>query len=255
MLTKEEQERYNRQILIDKIGIEGQEKLKKSSVLIVGVGGLGNPISMYLAASGVGRIGLIDGDIVSLSNLARQVLYDTKDIGEKKVFIAKKKLKSLNPNVKIDPYPTWLDEKIAPHIFIKYDCIIDATDNFETRYLINKMAVRLDKPLFIGAVGRFTGQVMDVLPHKTACYNCVFPEKEKETVEFLTRRNASMGIIGTLVGIIGSIVANEVLKFILKIGENYFNKLLIYDALNNSFSVLKVERDPRCKICSEDKIL
>jgi len=253
MLTKEEQERYNRQILIDKIGIEGQEKLKKSSVLIVGVGGLGSPISMYLAASGVGRIGLIDGDIVSLSNLARQILYDTKDIGEKKVFIAKKKLKSLNPDVKIDSYPIRLNEEVASHIFIKYDCIIDATDNFETRYLINKMAVRLDKPLFIGAVGRFTGQVMDVLPHKTACYNCVFPEKE--TVEFLTRRNASMGVIGTLVGIIGSIVANEVLKFILKIGENYFNKLLIYDALDNSFSVLKVERDPRCKVCSEDKIL
>jgi len=253
VLNKEEAERYSRHILIDKIGEKGQEKIKRSSVLVVGAGGLGSPILMYLVSSGVGRVGIVDGDIVSVSNLSRQVLYADKDVGKKKVFVAKEKLVAMNPFAKIDIYPEWLDCETAPHIFRKYDCIVDATDNFETRYLINRTAVELNKPLFIGAVGRFTGQAMVVIPHKSACYNCVFPEKEKETLHLMTQRNASLGVFSPLVGVIGTIVANEVLKYILGIGKNLIGKLLIYDALNNEFSIIPVQKDPNCKICGTKK--
>ncbi len=253
MLNKEETQRYSRHILIDKIGEEGQKKIKEASVLVVGAGGLGSPILMYLAAGGVGRVGIVDGDVVSLSNLSRQVLYTDYDIGKKKVFVAKKRLEQMNPNTKIEIYPEWLNEEIALHIFAKYDCIVDATDNFKTRYLINKMAVSLEKTLFIGAVGRFTGQVVDVLPHKTPCYNCIFPEKEEKTLSFMTERSRENGVFTSLVGVIGTIVANEVLKYILGIGKNFFGKLLIYDALNNDFSVIPVEKNPSCKICNLNK--
>ena len=254
MLLREESERYDRLIKIDKIGTEGQIKIKNSSVLIVGAGGLGNPISLYLTALGVGRIGIVDGDRVSLSNLGRQILYNTEDIGKEKVLLAKKRLESLNPNVKIGIYNAWLtDNEIAQRIFIKYNTVIDATDNFETRYLINKTAVKLGKPLFIGAVGRFVGQVMSVLPGETACFNCVFPEKEHKTVQLMTESSLSLGVAGTLVGIIGSIVANEVLKYILGIGNNLLNKLLIFDSLNNDFSIINLGRNSECKVCGSSK--
>ena len=249
MLNSNEKNRYLRQITIDKIGEKGQEKLKDASVLIIGAGGLGSPILTYLVSSGVGRIGIVDGDVVSLSNLSRQILYNNNDLGKEKVIVAKEHLNKLNPNVNIDVYPVWLNEEIAPHIFRKYSCIVDATDNFKTRYLINRTAVKLKKLLFIGAVGRFTGQVTDVLPHETACYNCIFPEKDEKTLSFMTERNASGGVFTPLVGIIGTIVANEVLKYILGIGENFFGKLLLYDALSNDFSVISVKRDPNCKVC------
>jgi adenylyltransferase/sulfurtransferase len=250
MLSNEELERYNRQIVIDKIGIEGQTKLKNFSVIITGAGGLGNPISLYLAASGIGRIGIVDGDRVSLSNLGRQVLYNTKDLGKEKVFLAKERLESLNPNVKIEIYNTWLtDEDTTSQIFKKYDAIIDATDNFQTRYLVNKIAVKLGKLLFIGAVGRFIGQVISVQPGKTACFNCIFPEKEHKIIQLIAERSSSLGVTGPLVGVIGSIVSNEVLKYILGIGNNFFNKLLIYDSLNNDFSIINLERNPECKVC------
>ena len=253
MLNNNEKERYLRQIIIDKIGEEGQEKLKNASVLVVGAGGLGSPILMYLVSSGIGKIGIVDGDIVSLSNLSRQILYNNDDLGKKKAIVAKEHLSNLNPNVKIDVYPEWLNEDIASRIFRKYGYIVDATDNFKTRYLINRVAVNLNKPLFIGAVGRFTGQVTDVLPHETACYNCIFPEKDEETLRFMTDRNASGGVFTPLVGIIGTIVANEVLKYILGIGESFFGKLLIYDVLNNDFSVIPVKRDSNCKVCDIQK--
>jgi len=181
MLSKEEFERYDRHIRIDKIGIAGQEKLKNANVLVVGAGGLGSPILLYLAAVGVGRIGIVDGDVVSRSNLNRQVLYTEEDIGKSKVILAKEKILKLNPFIKVEVFDTWLtDIDITESIFKKFDAIIDATDNFETRYLINKVSVKLNKPLFVGAVGRFVGQVFVVIPHETACLNCIFPEKEKD---------------------------------------------------------------------------
>lgn len=253
MLSKEEFERYNRQIQIDKIGAYGQLKLKSASVLIIGAGGIGNPISLYLASCGIGRIGLVDGDVVSLSNLGRQILYKTDDIGNKKVLIAKKGISKLNPEVKIDVYPEWLDEISAENIFIKYDMIVDATDNFETRYLINQVAFKQQKVLFIGAVGRFIGQIMSVKPGQTACFNCVFPEKEYSITSLMTERNLALGVTGTLVGIIGSIVSNEILKYTLGIGKNFFNELLIYDSLNNDFSVIKLSKNPKCKVCGTFK--
>ncbi|MGB9694368.1 MAG: HesA/MoeB/ThiF family protein [Caldisericaceae bacterium] len=252
MLSKEELGRYNRQIRIDKIGKDGQLKLKSASVVVVGAGGLGSPILMYLAAAGVGRIGFIDGDEVSISNLNRQVLYDSYDVGKKKTQVATEKLKKLNPNLSYEAYPLWLsDLEVAENIFIKYDAVIDATDNFETRYLVNKVCVALNKPLFIGAVGRFSGQVTDVMPHKSACFNCIFPEKEKEIVNLMTEKNLSEGIIGTLVGTIGTIVASEFIKFTLGIGSNLFDKLLIYDLLNDEFSIINIERNPHCSVCGD----
>ncbi len=249
MLSKEEKERYLRQIAIDKIGETGQEKLKKSSVLVVGAGGLGSPVLMYLVSAGVGRVGIVDGDTVSLSNLSRQVLYTSDDRGKLKVFIAEKRLKAMNPLAKIETYPEILSSENAEGIFGKYDCIVDATDNFKTRYLINRTAVKLKKPLFIGAVGRFTGQVTDVLPYETPCYNCIFPEKDEETLRKLTVRNRENGVFTPLVGIVGTFVANEIIKFFLGIGENFFGKLLVYDALNNDFSVIPLRKDPNCKVC------
>jgi adenylyltransferase/sulfurtransferase len=254
MFSNDELTRYDRQIRIDKIGEEGQLKLKKSSVLIMGAGGLASPVSMYLASAGIGRIGLVDGDKVSLTNLNRQILYDTNDVGKKKAPLAKEKLQDLNPNVTVEAYPIWLtDSEIAKNIFLKYDAVIDATDNFETRYFINRTCVYLNKPLFIGAVGRFVGQVMDVLPHKTACFNCLFPEKEKDVVKLMTERNLSEGIIGTLVGTIGTIVATEFIKFTLDIGSNLFNRLLLYDLLNNEFSIINLEKNPKCSVCGDTK--
>ncbi len=249
MLSKEEKERYLRQIAIDRIGEEGQERLKNSSVLVVGAGGLGSPILLYLAAAGVGRLGIVDGDTVSLSNLSRQILYSADDLGREKAEVAAEKLTTLNPNSTFEVFAENLVEENAERIFSNFSCIVDATDNFKTRYLINRTAVRLEKPLFIGAVGRFTGQVTDVLPHNTACYNCIFPEKEETVLKEMTERNRENGVFTPLVGIIGTLVANEVLKFLLGIGENFFGKLLIYDALRNDFSVIPVKRDPNCKVC------
>ncbi len=254
MLSNDELSRYDRQIRIDKIGEQGQLKLKKASVIVVGAGGLGSAVLMYLAAAGVGRIGIVDGDIVSITNLNRQVLYNTCDVGKQKTLLTTEKLKQLNPNVTYDAYPAWLsDFDTAKNVFVKYDAVIDATDNFETRYLINKTSVFLEKPLFIGAVGRFMGQVTDVMPHKTACFNCIFPEKEREVVNLMTEKNLSEGIIGTLVGTIGTIVASEFIKFTLGIGTNLFNKLLLYDLLSNEFSVISIERNLHCSVCGDFK--
>jgi len=253
MLSRDEFERYDRIIKIDKIGVQGQEKLKSSSVVVVGAGGLGSPILLYLTAMGVGRIGIVEGDAVSISNLGRQVLYSSEDVGKDKVILASERLKTLNPYVTIDSYKTWLtDEDIAKRIFEKYEAVIDATDNFETRYIVNKAAVALNKPVFVGAVGRFVGQVLNIFPHKTACLNCLFPEKDKEIVNLMTQRNFEQGVSTPLVGTVGTIVVNEYVKYAIGIGENLFNKLLIYDSLSNEFSIIKLERNKDCKVCGDN---
>ncbi len=251
MLSNEELERYERFIRIDRVGKEGQEKIKKSSVLVVGAGGIGSPVLFYLGAVGVGKIGIVDGDKVNLSNLGRQILYSTNEIGLDKVACAKDKLLRLNPNLEVEDYRNWItDFDSAALIFKEYDAVIDATDNFETRYLINKVCVSLGKTLFIGAVGRFVGQVMCVLPRKTACLNCIFPEKEKSVVELITKRTLEQGVSAPLVGTVGCLVANEFVKFVLGTGQSLFNKLLLYDSLHNEFSQIDLQKDPKCKICS-----
>jgi molybdopterin/thiamine biosynthesis adenylyltransferase len=253
MLTEEEKIRYSRQINISKIGIKGQEKLKNASVLVIGAGGLGSPILMYLVSAGIGRLGIADDDTVSLSNLSRQVLYDTTDIGKKKALVAKTKLEKMNPNTYITVYPQRISEENAPRIFPQYNAVVDATDNFESRYIINENAVKFNKPLFIGAVGKFTGQAMNVMPHKTACYNCVFPEKNRLQLKEMDQRIPVNGVFTPLVGTVGTLVANEVAKYFLGIGENLFGRLLIYDALNNDFSIISVQKDPHCKVCGKVK--
>jgi adenylyltransferase/sulfurtransferase len=251
MLSKDELERYDRQIRIDKIGVEGQQKLKSANVLVVGAGGLGSPILLYLGSAGVGRIGIVDGDVVSITNLNRQILYNMNDLGKEKVLVAKEKVEKLNPNITVEAYNTWLtDEEITERIFSKFSAVIDATDNYETRYLINRIAVKLNKILFIGAVGRFVGQVMVVIPHETACFNCIFPERAKEILFELTEENRNQGIIGTTVGVTGTLVANEFIKYALGIGEILRNKLLLFDGLTNEFSIINLEEDPNCKVCS-----
>jgi adenylyltransferase/sulfurtransferase len=251
MLSKDELERYDRQIRIDKIGVEGQQKLKSANVLVVGAGGLGSPILLYLGSAGVGRIGIVDGDVVSITNLNRQILYNMDDLGKEKVLVAKEKIEKLNPNITVEAYNTWLtDEEITERIFSKFSAVIDATDNYETRYLINRIAVKLNKILFIGAVGRFVGQVMVVIPHETACFNCIFPERAKEILFELTEENRNQGIIGTTVGVTGTLVANEFIKYALGIGEILRNKLLLFDGLTNEFSIINLEKDPNCKVCS-----
>ena len=256
MFSSEELEQYDRHLRIDKIGITGQEKLKNSDVLVVGAGGLGSPILLYLASVGVGRIGILDGDKVSRSNLNRQILYTTEDIGKDKALVARDKLKKINPFIKIESFSTQiLDDVSTKNIFSEFSAIIDATDNYQTRYLINKGAVDLNKPLFIGAVGRFVGQATVVIPHKTACFNCIFPEKDQETVEKLTQTNRERGILGTVVGVTGTVVANEFIKSILGIGELLTDKLFIFDALNNEFSIVKLEKDPKCRVCGNKRSL
>ena len=250
MFSYEELEQYNRHLRIDRIGIKGQENLKNSDVLVVGAGGLGSPILLYLASVGVGRIGILDGDKVSRSNLNRQILYTTEDIEKNKSLVARDKLQKLNPFIKIESFSTQItNEAETKNIFSEFSAIIDATDNYETRYLINRVAINLNKPLFIGAVGRFVGQATVVIPYKTACFNCIFPEKDPKTVEKLTQTNRERGILGTVVGVTGTIVANEFIKYTLGIGELLTNKLFIFNALNNEFSIVKLEKDPKCKVC------
>jgi molybdopterin/thiamine biosynthesis adenylyltransferase len=165
----------------------------------------------------------------------------------------KTKLEKMNPNTYITVYPQRISEENAPRIFPQYNAVVDATDNFESRYIINENAVKFNKPLFIGAVGKFTGQAMNVMPHKTACYNCVFPEKNRLQLKEMDQRIPVNGVFTPLVGTVGTLVANEVAKYFLGIGENLFGRLLIYDALNNDFSIISVQKDPHCKVCGKVK--
>lgn len=235
MLTEEESIRYARHISLKEIGEEGQEKLKKAKILIVGVGGLGSPLALYLSAAGVGTIGLIDDDIVSLSNLQRQVLYSCNDIGKPKVFVAKQKLKALNPNVNIISYNNRLTNDNAINIISKYDIIVDGCDNIKTRYTINKICVETNTPYVYGSIAEYTGQLA-VFNHKgSKSYNDLFPECD-DTYKV----NHPKGVVGVLPGIIACLQSNEVLKIICSYGEILSNKLLLFDALHNTYDILNI---------------
>lgn len=251
-LTPNEIERYSRQIIIPEIGIDGQLKLKKSSVLIVGAGGLGSPISMYLAASGVGRIGILDFDNVSFSNLQRQVLYSTNDVGHPKTVLAKQRLNEINPNIKIETYETKLTGGNALEIMKDYDVIADGSDNFATRYLVNDACVLLGKPFVYGSILRFEGQVSFFDPKTGPCYRCLYPEPPgKGDVPSCDEG----GVLGVLPGIIGSMQANEVLKYILGNGNLLTGKLLLFNSLKMSFSKLNFIKDKNCPVCSADPLI
>ena len=248
-LTPEQIERYSRQIMIPELGGKGQIHLRQGKVLVVGAGGLGCPAAFYLAAAGVGALGLVDSDRVELSNLQRQILHSTLDIGREKVDSAKEKLDRLNPEVEVHAYPVRLTADNAPEIFVSYDFIVDGSDNFATKFLVNDVAVSLGKPFSHAGIVRFQGQTMTVIPGKSACYRCIFQEPPQPG-EILNCQQA--GILGAIAGTIGSIQATEAIKCLAGMEEDLLlDRLLTYDAKTINFRTIEVQRNPQCGACGE----
>ncbi len=247
--TMDEIRRYGRHLIMPEVGLEGQRRLKDASVLVVGVGGLGAPVSLYLAAAGVGKIGLLDFDEVDETNLQRQVIFSTPDVGRKKVEVARERLLKLNPHIEVMAYETLINSENALDIIKDYDVVVDATDNFPTRYLLNDACVFLKKPLIYGSIFRFDGQVSVFYAGKGPCYRCLYPEPPPPG---LVPSCAEGGVLGVLPGIIGSLQANEALKLILGIGEPLIGRLLLVDALSITFRELRINRDKGCPVCSEN---
>ena len=244
-LNKNQLEKYSRQIILKNIGIVGQNKILKSKVLIVGMGGLGCPVAEFLTRSGIGSIGIIDHDLVSLSNVHRQTLYDEKDLGKFKVKIAKKKLNNINSKTKIDTYNFKLDRKKFIKIVKNYDYIVDGTDNFETKFLINDISLKYKKFLVTGAISKFDGHIFtfDFNNKKNPCLKCFY--KEETTSDDILNCEYE-GILGTIAGIIGTMQANEILKNILNIGQSLNNYILIIDLLNLDFRKAKIRKRKNC---------
>jgi adenylyltransferase/sulfurtransferase len=245
-LSRDEILRYSRHLLIPEVGLEGQRKLKGSSALIVGTGGLGSPVSLYLAAAGIGRIGLVDYDVVDSSNLQRQVIHGTSTVGKLKVESARTKLLDLNPDIQIDTYNEPYTSENALRIAKDYDIILDGTDNFPTRYLTNDVAVFLGKPNVYASIYRFDGQVSVFDAKVGPCYRCLFPEPPPPG---LVPSCAEGGVLGVLPGTVGTIQATEALKVLLGIGEPLIGKLLLYNALDMSFDFVKLKKNPNCRVC------
>ncbi len=248
-LSHEEILRYSRHLLIPDVGLEGQRKLKASAVLVIGTGGLGSPVALYLAAAGVGRIGLVDYDVVDSSNLQRQVIHGTADIDRLKVESARKRMLDLNPDIQVDIYNEPFTSTNALSIAQNYDLLIDGTDNFPTRYLTNDVCVMLGIPNVYGSIFRFDGQVSVFDAQKGPCYRCLFPEPPPPG---LVPSCAEGGVLGVLPGTIGTLQATETLKVLLGIGEPLIGKLLLYNALDMSFDFVKLRKNPKCKVCSAE---
>ena len=245
-LSRDEILRYSRHLLIPEVGLEGQRKLKNSSVLIIGTGGLGSPVALYLAAAGIGRIGLVDYDTVDSSNLQRQVIHGTSTVGKLKVESAKAKLLDLNPDIQVDVYNEPYTSENALQIAANYDIILDGTDNFPTRYLTNDVAVFLGKPNVYASIYRFDGQVSVFYAKEGPCYRCLFPEPPPPG---LVPSFAEGGVLGVLPGTIGTLQATEALKVLLGIGDPLIGKLLLYNALDMSFDFVKLKKNPNCRVC------
>ncbi len=247
--TDEQIKRYSRQIILPHVGGKGQEKLLRAKVLVVGAGGLGSPVSLYLTAAGVGKIGIADCDEVEISNLQRQILHSTSNIGKLKTSSAKERLTDLNPDVEIITHEVRLNSKNILNIIKDYDIVVDGSDNFPTRYLVNDACVISGKPLSHGGIFRFDGQAMTIVPGEGPCYRCLFPEPPPAG---LVPSCQESGILGAVAGVIGVIQANEVLKFILGAGELLVGKLLIFNALESSFRRVSVPKDNNCPVCGEN---
>ncbi len=249
-LSASELQRYSRHIVIPEIGIEGQQKLKSAKVLLIGAGGLGSPAGMYLAAAGVGTIGIVEYDEVSYSNLQRQILFNTEDVGNSKAQIAKQRLNSLNPEIEIVLHETKLTKDNALGLIGNYDIVVDGSDNFATRYLVNDACVMSGKPFVSGSVLRFEGQVSFFDSTDGPCYRCLFPKPPAESPSC-----SDAGVLGVLPGIIGSLQANEVIKFIIGKGDLLIGRLLKLDALKMKFTELHFEKDLNCPECSENPLI
>jgi sulfur-carrier protein adenylyltransferase/sulfurtransferase len=245
-LTNDEIKRYSRHLIMPEVGVDGQRKLKAASILCIGAGGLGSPVAMYLAAAGIGRLGIVDFDVVDFSNLQRQILHGTPDVGRPKLASAKDRLEALNPNVHVDTYETALSSENALKLFEPYDVIVDGTDNFPTRYLVNDACVLLGKPNAYGSIFRFEGQASVFGAKDGPCYRCLYPEPPPPG---LVPSCAEGGVLGVLPGIIGVIQATEAIKLVLGVGEPLIGRFLIFDALKMKFRELKLRKDPDCPVC------
>ena len=245
-LTNDELGRYSRHLILPEVGMEGQQRLKAAKVLCVGTGGLGSPLALYLAAAGIGTLGLIDFDVVDASNLQRQIIHSTKDIGRKKIDSAQEKLNALNPALDVVKHDTMLTSANALEIFAQYDIIADGTDNFQTRYLVNDACVLLNKPNAYGSIFRFEGQASVFATEEGPCYRCLYPEPPPPG---LVPSCAEGGVLGILPGLVGVIQATEVIKLILGKGEPLIGRLLLVDALTMRFRELKLRKNPDCPVC------
>jgi molybdopterin/thiamine biosynthesis adenylyltransferase/rhodanese-related sulfurtransferase len=248
-LSNEEIARYSRHLIMPEVALEGQKQLKAAKVLTVGTGGLGSPLALYLAAAGVGTIGIVDFDVVDESNLQRQIIHGTSDVGRPKVQSAYEKIKDINPNVEVRVHEEALTSENALEIFEDYDVIVDGTDNFPTRYLVNDACVLLNKPNVYGSIFRFEGQASVFYAEEGPCYRCLYPEPPPPG---LVPSCAEGGVLGILPGAIGTIQATETAKLILGIGEPLIGRLLLYDALNMRFREMKLRKDPDCPVCGEN---
>jgi adenylyltransferase/sulfurtransferase len=251
-LSHEEVQRYSRHLIMPEVGAAGQKKLKASSVLLIGAGGLGSPLGMYLAAAGIGRIGMVDYDVVDYTNLQRQIIHGTKDVGRPKLESARDRILDINPHVQLDLYEVPLTSDNALEIFAPYDVIIDGTDNFPTRYLTNDASVLLGKPNVYGSIFRFEGQASVFYAEEGPCYRCLFPEPPPPG---LVPSCAEGGVLGILPGTIGAIQATEAIKLLLGIGEPLIGRLLLYDALSMNFDYVRLRKNPNCPVCSENPTL
>lgn len=248
--SNDEIARYSRHLIMPEVTLEGQKRLKAASVLCIGTGGLGSPIALYLAAAGVGRLGLVDGDTVDFSNLQRQILHGTKDVGRKKLNSARDRIREANPNVQVDLYDAFFTAENARQIAEPYDVIIDGTDNFPTRYCSNDISVFLKKPNVYGSIFRFDGQCTVFAPHLGGpCYRCMFPEPPPPG---MVPSCAEGGVLGVLPGVVGVLQAIEAIKLIVGIGEPLLGRLVHFDALKLKFREFKLRRDPKCPVCGEN---
>ncbi|MCB0856712.1 MAG: molybdopterin-synthase adenylyltransferase MoeB [Solirubrobacterales bacterium] len=245
-LTPEQRDRYSRHILLPEVGVEGQIKLLNAKVLLLGAGGLGAPTALYLAAAGIGTIGIVDDDVVDASNLQRQVIHNTSRVGEPKSASARQTIEELNPDVNVVEYNVRLDADNILEIIEDYDIIVDGADNFPTRYLLNDASVRLRKPVVSASILSFDGQISTFVPYEGPCYRCLYPTPPPPE---LAPSCSANGVLGAMAGQMGLLQANEVLKLVLGIGEPLVGRLLLYEALGTHFTELKVRRDPECPIC------
>lgn len=247
-LTKEQIARYSRQLILPEVGVQGQQRLLEACVLIIGAGGLGSPAAFYLAAAGVGTIGLLDHEVVALSNLHRQILHTTAEVGRAKTVSAAARLSALNPDVRVVPIAERLDAENVMRHLAAYEVIVDGSDNFPTRYLVNDACVLLGKPLVHGAVVNLQGQVMTIQPKHSACFRCVFPEPPKPGA---IPSCQEAGVLGAVAGIVGCVMAHEALKLILGIGELLADRLVIFDGTRSRFREVTLRRNPGCAVCGE----
>jgi len=251
-LSNEEVRRYSRHLIMPEVGMAGQQKLKAASVLLIGAGGLGSPLAMYLAAAGVGRIGLVDYDVVDYTNLQRQIIHGTSDVGRPKLDSARDRILEINPHVQVDLYNVPLTSDNALDLLAPYDIIIDGTDNFPTRYLTNDACVLLGKPNVYGSIFRFEGQVSVFYAAEGPCYRCLYPEPPPPG---LVPSCAEGGVLGVLPGTVGAMQATEAVKLILGIGESMIGRLMLYDALAMSFTTVRLRKNPDCPVCGEHPTL